>query len=229
MGTITIASFNVEKNGQSSTDLKNTIVNDFIAFCIDKKTGIIFLCEIHSSRLDDYVLHLISVYQGSYNVEGFPGGHSNGYVLIVRRDLQVKCSSSPLLGLNRDCVVCSIPGEISIAFAHFKSGQTGLTSWQLTHTAQQLEGAASTKGKWAIAGDMNWDIRNAGKLVGMPHGWHFASCWPDKTQRSGNILDWCAAGSTVGLVAEDGYAFFPKEYQGMNGPDHRPVYFTLYW
>lgn len=228
MGSITIASFNIEKNGQSSELLKQTKVSDFIDSCVTFNMGVIYLCEVHSARIEDYIEQLRAVYGGTYRVEYLDGGYSNAYVFMVNREVDAHLSYDGLKGLNRNMFLCHVDNEIAIGFAHFKSGQTGLTRSQLENAGQFMEGFTNNSGKWAITGDMNWDFNNAGRL-NMPAGSHPSTCWQDMTQRSGNILDWCAAGRSVQVQPVDGPNFFAPDFQVMDGPDHRPVVFALTW
>ncbi len=61
---IIVASWNIEKNGQSSTDIKQGKVSDFLARCCSYGITVIFLCEVHSSRIADYTSYCASVYGG---------------------------------------------------------------------------------------------------------------------------------------------------------------------
>lgn len=228
MGTITIASYNIEKNGQSSELLKQEKVSDFIDSAVDLGFHIIYLCEVHSARIQDYVDHLRSVYGNSHRVEFLEGGHSNASVFLIAHELDAVLSYDELKGLNRNLFHCYIDGEIAIGFAHFKSGQTGLTKSQLENAAKFLEGFTNDSGRWAITGDMNWDMKNAAALS-MPAGSSAYTCWSDMTQKHGNILDWCAAGSSTRVQPVDGPGFFAPAFQVMDGPDHRPVAFTVMW
>jgi hypothetical protein len=51
---------------------------------------------------------------------------------------------------------------------------------------------------------------NEHDLHHLPVGSHCASCWPDMTQASGGILDWCLAGKGVKLAAANGYTEFQR-------------------
>lgn len=226
MGQIIVANWNIEKNGQSSDPEKQTKVSEFIAQCCENSFHIIFLCEVHSARVDDYLGFLRSVYGENYRVESLPGGHSNAYVLLARKDLNSEMSYDGLRGLNRSMFLCHVGGSIALGLAHFKSGQTGLTKSQIEEGAAFLESFTNNTGLWAISGDMNWDYNNLGGLT-MPAGSHANTCWTDQTQKSGGILDWCAAGRGVSIVPVDGPSFFHPTLQTMDGPDHRPVAFAL--
>lgn len=228
MPTLTAASYNIEKNGKSSELLKQTRVSEFIAFCVEQEITIIYLCEVHSAQIENYTIHLREVYGAAYRVEFLPGGHSNAYVFLVRHDLDAELSYDGLKGLNRNMFLCHIDGGIAVGFAHFKSGQTGLTKSQIENGAAFLEDFTNTTGRWAILGDMNWDYNNAAALT-MPAGSTAATCWTDMTQKHGNILDWCAAGQAVQITAVSGPDFFAHDFQNMDGPDHRPVAFALTW
>jgi hypothetical protein len=221
-GSFTVAVWNIEKNGQSSEDIKQEKVSEFVDFCCKNGIDLIFLCEVHSARLKDYSGFVGSVYSTfGYKVHAFSGGHSNAYILIVRSQANVQLSYDELKGLNRKIVLALING-VYVCLAHFKSGQTGLTKDQLQQAADSLDGLAQSR--WLITGDMNWDFSKAHELK-LPGGAHAATCWKDQTQAKGGILDWCLAG---GLVAVEpmGESLFSATMADMQGPDHRPVVFA---
>ncbi|MGE4480815.1 endonuclease/exonuclease/phosphatase family protein [Acidocella sp.] len=219
-----VASWNIEKNGQSSTGIKQQKVSDFIDFCSSIPVHIIFLCEVHSSRVKDYASHLRNVYGLSYHVESLPGGHSNAYIVMIRKSLKADPMQDRLKGLNRGAIILQIDNDLLLTLAHFKSGQNGLTKDQLQNAAGFLDGAQP--GRWAIIGDMNWDYRNKGALT-VPGGAHASSCWPDMSQAKGGILDWCLAGGATQVEPLDCNSLLSDETKDMTGPDHRPVIFTL--
>ena len=224
MTYITIATYNIEKNGQSSIPDKQGKVSDFVAYCINRGVDVIFLCEVHSARVDDYVNFLRSVYSEHYECESLPGGYSNAYVVIHKKSVKFTLSHDQLQGLNRNFLLCTIEDKLGVGFAHFKSGQTGLTRTQIENAAEFLQ--SMLPGTWAIAGDMNWDMAKANQLQ-LPAGSHWASSWPDMTQAKGGILDWCLAGQRVNVTAVQGYAELHQAFQEMTDPDHRPVLFQL--
>jgi len=224
MTHITIAAFNIEKNGQSSDPLKQQKVSEFVAFCCNRGVDVIFLCEVHSARVGDYVNFLRSVYSEHYACESLDGGYSNAYVVLHKKSVGFTLSYDQLNHLNRNFLLCTIDGKLGVGFAHFKSGQNGLTRNQIENAAEAMHGMFN--GLWAIAGDMNWDMSNFNNL-NLPAGSHCASCWPDMTQASGGILDWCLAGNKVTVTPANGYTEFHQDFQTMDGPDHRPVLFDL--
>lgn len=219
-----IASWNVEKNGQSSTDIKQAKVIDFIDGCVKMDVDVIFLCEVHSSRLDDYVAYLTSVYDAEYHVVGLPGGHSNGYIIMTRKARTIEISGDTLKGLNRGIQLLKLDNDLVLCLAHFKSGQTGLTKDQIQNAAIFLDNAMPAR--WAITGDMNWDYARVGELV-VPGGSHAGTCWADQTQAKGGILDWCLTGGATEIAPVDVANLFPPETNDMSGPDHRPVLFVI--
>lgn len=241
---LTVASWNIEKNGKSSDPEKQTKVSDFIdACCTAYQIDVIFLCEVHSARLNDYFDHLRGVYSPDYVVDPLAGGYSNAYTLLVRADAGIEVGFDWLQGLNRGILLVhkveridppmgappqAQPQMLSyhLALAHFKSGQQGLTKHQLRAAAQWLHEVTGDSGRWAITGDMNWDISRAGELE-LQFPARPSSCWQDATQRSGNILDWCLAGAGMEVQAAEVQTMFPPETFDMTGPDHRPVLFRL--
>ncbi len=222
-GAFTVAVWNIEKNGQSSEDIKQEKVSEFVDFCCKNGIDLIFLCEVHSARLNDYGEFIGSVYSTfGYKVYRFQGGHSNGYILIVRDSAHAELSYDELKGLNRKIVLAKING-VYVCLAHFKSGQTGLTKDQLQQAAQALDGLANSR--WLITGDMNWDYSKRDELK-LPGGAHAATCWKDMTQAKGGILDWCLAGGPVAVEPMEDSLFSPT-MADMQGPDHRPVVFAV--
>ncbi|MFY0604434.1 MAG: endonuclease/exonuclease/phosphatase family protein [Flavobacteriaceae bacterium] len=221
-----VASWNIEKNGKSSDPAKQQKVSEFINLCcVELNVSILFLCEVHSAQIDNYVAFLSSVYGETYDVASLPGGHSNAYVILIQRDLKIKISHDSLKGLNREGVFLQ-SGDISIILAHFKSGQTGLTKDQLFQAASALQGGLSS-GKWAITGDMNWDYANSATL-GLTFPTAAYTCWTDQTQAKGGILDWCLASSTTAVLPLIfDLEVMPHELFDMTGPDHKPVIFKI--
>ncbi|MGH7120622.1 MAG: endonuclease/exonuclease/phosphatase family protein [Acetobacteraceae bacterium] len=219
-----VAAWNIEKNGQSSTDVKQAKISEFIQFSCENQVHVIFLCEVHSARIDDYLSFCRKVYGATYHVDSLPGGHSNAYVVLHRNDLSVVPAQDTLKGLTRGAILLQLDNDLVLTLAHFKSGQTGLTKDQIQQAAGFLEGAKP--GRWAIAGDMNWDYNNVGALT-LPGGCHWGTCWTDQTQVHGGILDWCLAAGAITLKPMDCAALLPGEMNDMTGPDHRPVIFVL--
>ncbi|TFI58717.1 endonuclease/exonuclease/phosphatase family protein [Sphingomonas parva] len=219
-----VAAWNIEKNGQSSVDIKQEKVAEFIHKCAtEMNVDIIFLCEVHSSRVGDYKSYLSSVY-GAYQTESLPGGHSNAYIIMWKKSLKIEAAQDKLKGLNRGALVLQLDNDLLITFAHFKSGQTGLTKDQLQQSASFLDGAFC--GRWAILGDMNWDHANHQQLT-LPGGAHPHTCGNGKTQVSGGILDWCLAGGSTSVDEVDVQTLFRAEISDMTRPDHRPVMFRI--
>lgn len=225
MTYFTIASFNIEKNGQSSELLKQQKVEEFIDYCCRRGTDLIFLCEVHSRRIEDYISHLRAVYS-EYSCDFLPGGGSNAYVILYRNATGFTLSFDGLRGLNRNFLLCHIADKVALGFAHFKSGQNGLTKDQIQAGADFMSSFANGTERWAITGDMNWDLHRVNELA-LPNGTHYATCWQDMTQKSGGILDWCLAGRGIQLAAVNGPTEFNPAFQVMDGPDHRPVLFQV--
>lgn len=223
--TLTIASWNIEKNGQSSTDIKQQKVSGFIDLCCHNLgITIVFLCEVHSARIHDYTGYARQVYGNDYNVYDLPGGKSNAYVVLIRKEAQIEVGKDTLKGLNREALLLNAD-DFFFVLAHFKSGQTGLTKDQIQESAAFLQDIGNS-GKWAITGDMNWDYNKANDLK-LPGGAKCATCWTDKTQAKGGILDWCLAGSATTVSPVDVNSLFSMEVNDMSGPDHRPVVFGI--
>ncbi|AWB65358.1 endonuclease/exonuclease/phosphatase family protein [Saccharobesus litoralis] len=232
--SMTVASWNIEKNGQSSSIDKQSKVSHFVDICCTSlNIDIVFLCEVHSARIDDYVDFLKSVYGDSYQVDYIAGGHSNAFVFLWRKALNVEVLHYTLKGLNRDMAIFCSDGCYCL-LSHFKSGQTKLTESQLEEAASWLNTVSN--GKWTISGDLNWHYGNAGALT-LPAHSQTLSFWTDATQKSGNILDWVIAGyDTVvnfidleRVVDEQNSTCFHPSVFDMTGPDHRPLIFELSW
>jgi len=221
---IRVASFNIEKSGQSSTSDKKLQVSEFISGCMEQGIELIFLCEIHSARMDNYQEFISSITE-YYDCPNFEGGYSNGYTLLVRKGLNFKISHYTLKGLNREIVLVH-NDLMAVSFAHFKSGRKPLTASQLQDAAVFMKEAFG--GNWAITGDMNWDYSDFERLR-LPGGCTKATCW-DQTQKSGGILDWCLSGSGISAncIIHDMWPDYNlSEVFDMTGPDHRPVVFEL--
>ncbi|MBX9408455.1 hypothetical protein K5E40_22500 [Pseudomonas baetica] len=218
-----IGSFNVEKNGKSSTLDKQTQVDVFVYNCCSSNcwnADIVFLCEIHSAQIDNYRQNLAAIYP-SYNVYSFTGGYSNGYIVMVKgfEELRV-ISQGSLFALNRDLIAVEVHGVGGytgyVFLAHFKSGQSGVTK-------SQLKSCTALGGKWVATGDLNLDYKNVGKLdsAGLAY-----ECWGGlQTQNKGGILDWVLASADVTVTPVDltGLA----QVFDMSGPDHRPILFDV--
>ncbi|WP_044874326.1 endonuclease/exonuclease/phosphatase family protein [Pseudomonas sp. LFM046] len=216
-----IASFNLEKNGKSSTLNKRTQVDEFIAYCNQIEVDLIFLCEVHSAQEDNYEDNLGAIYR-NYNVECHHGGYSNSYIVMTRKSANLTVTSQGnLKNLNRDLIAVEAKGVNNysgyVFLAHFKSGQNG-------QTKSQLNACTSLGGNWVVTGDLNLDISRVGELetAGVAY-----DCWKGlPTHHSGGILDWVLASAFVRIEAVDltGHANFFD----MSGPDHRPIIFDAY-
>jgi hypothetical protein len=223
---ITIASWNIEKNGQSSTLEKQSKVSEFIDSCCGNGVTVVFLCEVHSARIDDYVTFLQEVYGNNYHIASLPGGLSNAYVILIRKDAGIVTGQDGLRNLDRGAIVLQIK-DLFVMLAHFKSGQTGLTQNQIQEAARFLNGVSGNSGRWAIIGDMNWEYTNV-QALSLPQGTQAYVCGQLKTQTRGGILDWCLAGNATEV--QPGLSIitkFPPQINDMQGPDHRPVVFTV--
>lgn len=218
-----IASFNIEKNGQSSTLEKQTQVNGFIDLCSKElNVHLVFICEVHSSRLDDFTGHLSTVYS-QYHVFPFKGGYSNGYIVMADKTVSIAVDSQgKLLGLTRPLIAATAESVAKytgyILLAHFKSGQTDLTKKQINECAEALGG------RWVITGDLNYDVRSVESLN--PPGLAY-DCWKgEMTHAKGGILDWVLASPDVAVEPVDLTGL--KTFFDMTGPDHRPIIFDVY-
>ncbi|MHA6493076.1 endonuclease/exonuclease/phosphatase family protein [Pseudomonas borbori] len=216
-----IASFNIEKSGYSSTLIKKSQIDSFVAFCVQIDADLIFLCEVHSGQEGNYVNNLGDIYQG-YNVECHKGGHSNSYILMSKKSSSINVSSQGhLFGLNRDLIAVeaqSVNGYSGYVFlAHFKSGQNG-------QTKSQLNACTQMGGRWVATGDLNLDISKVGELdtAGIAY-----DCWKGKqTHKSGGILDWVLASVDVKVAPVD-ITSLENDFD-MSGPDHRPIVFDVF-
>lgn len=221
-----IATWNIEKNGQSSSLEKQSKVSDFIDRCCNATDGLgvdlLFLCEVHSCRFDDYRSYLEQAY-AAYAIHVFSGGNSNYYVVMMKRSSTLGfIVELPLKGLSRSLAVYAESG-CYIGLGHFKSGQTALTESQLRDTCAFLE--AKSASNWALSGDLNWDYENRAKLE-LPAGTKSFTLWTDATQRSGGILDWVLNGKNTSICGMD-LSGWPKAYTDMSGPDHKPLIFRI--
>lgn len=221
-----VATWNIEKNGQSSTLEKQSKVSDFIDRCCNATDGLgvdlLFLCEVHSCRFGDYKSYLEQTYT-AYAVHVFSGGNSNYYVVMMKGSSTLGfIVEIPLKGLNRSLVVYAESG-CYIGLGHFKSGQTALTHGQLCNACAVLE--AKSTSNWALSGDLNWDYGNRAQLE-LPGGTKSFTLWTDATQRSGGILDWVLTGKNTSVAGMDMSAW-PTEYTDMSGPDHKPLIFRI--
>jgi len=233
MPEITFASWNIEKDGQSSEIHKQTKVSDFIdRCCLTYDVSVVFLCEVHSARIDDFVDFIQSSGRyPNYDVFSRPGGNSNAYVILIRKDAGISPGYSRLALLNRDGLICQC-GEFWFVLAHFKSGQTDLTKGQIEASANFLNGINGT-GKWIISGDMNWSAGNFQGLTGLPDLCTYATCWEGQaTQKRGGVLDWCLKGPAdtfeqMQVTHWDMLNMFGVQTAQMDGPDHKPIGFTI--
>ncbi|GAB5350213.1 endonuclease/exonuclease/phosphatase family protein [Alteriqipengyuania sp. 357] len=223
---IYVAWFNVEKVGRSSPQDKETIASHFLDYCFRSEFDIVTLLEIHSMRKTDIASYINSVYGSHYSAGFINGGYSNAYVCAIRNATTTYDGSVPLVGLNRQVAEfsTSVSGgfRLKTYLAHFKSGQTGLTSTQIRRAVRAAE--TNSGGTWMIGGDMNWDFHRRDELD-LPRGVKAFSYWPDSTQRSGNILDWTVYSNNLNIKGA-GISEFKRrhpEFGAMAGPDHKPV------
>lgn len=218
-----IASFNIEKNGKSSPDIKQGQVSTFIDNCCSNQfwdVDLVFICEMHSAQLENYVLALSSMYP-TYKTIGFHGGHSNGYIVMAKESQNIVVDSQGhLFALNRDLIAVEATGCSGytgyVILAHFKSGQNNITK-------SQLQSCTGMGGNWVVTGDINYDYSKFGQL-GIAGNAH--ECWNGQaTQAKGGILDWVLASTSVTVT--------PLDITGlagtfdMSGPDHRPIVFDV--
>lgn len=225
-----IASWNIEKNGVSSTDIKQTMVSGFVDYCLnDLRVDILFLCEVHSSRLEDYRSYVAENYR-HYCVDSFSGGYSNCYILIYKATGNIRIlGDQHLVGLTRDIItveVTSVHNNFNgfMGFAHFKSGRTNLTRNQLEDTINFFAGASN--GAYFITGDLNWDYSDYPSLT--LNAANAVKQW-DVTQAKGGCLDWGVYGPMTQASAFDfsGVVAQNPELCAMQGPDHKPVIFEV--
>lgn len=218
-----IGSFNVEKNGLSSTDIKQSQVDTFIDNCCSNKywdADLVFICEVHSGQLENYRSNLSDRYP-SYNVSAFAGGYSNGYIVMTKAFQRIEVvAQGNLKGLNRELIAVyatGVDGYTGYVFlAHFKSGQTNLTQ-------SQLMNCTALDGNWVVTGDLNYEYANLKKLNPPGIGYE---CWNGQaTQAKGGILDWVLASPNVQMKPVD-ITGMGNEFD-MSGPDHRPILFEV--
>lgn len=231
---LTVASWNIEKTGLSSQNDKKARVDTFIHRCVQNTCQVIFLCEVHSAQVENYASFLSETYSTQlYNIISLPGGYSNAYIAMVHNSAGLTPSEQDMNRLNRGYLLLQHKQNddiiYSLLLAHFKSGQTVQTKTQLEQTSNWLNTSSTVTGKWAITGDMNWDLKKCDELT-LPTGTQCIPRWGDNpTQVKGGILDWCMAGgnTVVECWGDDEHIF--DDLLSMNGPDHRPVAFTLHF
>lgn len=218
-----VASFNIEKNGKSSTDIKQGQVSTFLDNCCSNKywdVDLVFICEMHYAQLENYTLALSAMYPG-YKVASFNGGHSNGYIVLAKDDPSISIDSQGhLFALNRDLIAVEVNGFNGysgyVILAHFKSGQNKITK-------TQIQSCTGMGGNWVVTGDINYDYNNAHQLGVNGKAYE---CWNGlPTQAHGNILDWVLASPSVEVKAVDITEL--KDVFDMSGPDHRPIVFDI--
>ncbi|WP_271407779.1 endonuclease/exonuclease/phosphatase family protein [Pseudomonas sp. Q1-7] len=218
-----IGSFNIEKNGLSSTEIKQSQVDTFIDNCCSNShwdADLVFICEVHSGQLANYRSHLGDRYP-SYNVWAFEGGYSNGYIVMAKAFQCIEVvAQGNLRGLNRELIAAhatSVGGYTGYIFlAHFKSGQTNLTKSQLLN-------CTALDGNWVVTGDLNFDYNNLSSLNPPGIGYE---CWNGQsTQAKGGILDWVLGSPNVQVTPVDITAM-ANDFD-MSGPDHRPILFDI--
>ncbi len=224
-----IASWNIEKNGQSSADVKRTMVSGFIDYCLaDLNVDLLFLCEVHSARVDDYVTYIISNYI-NYSVTPIHGGYSNCYLVIQKRTGNITVvGDEHLQGLNRSLAIVHVTSlhfdfNGLIGLAHFKSGRTSLTRDQIRGAVDFLNDASN--GSYFITGDLNWDYNDFARLAVDAER---IKQW-DITQRRGGCLDWAIFGRGT-LAASFDFSALGRsnpDLFSMNMPDHKPVIFEI--
>lgn len=220
--SLTVAFWNIKQNNPSSTLYKQTKVNHFIDTCIDINIPVIFLCEIHSNQVNDYVNYLSNIFR-EYYITSFTGGYNSDYIVLTHKDLNVEILHNPLKVLKGNAVFMQVKG-LSLLFSHFKSGNAVLTKNQLINAATFLQ--EITPGKWACIGDMNWDYKKLNS-VSSSFTAYGHTCWEKETHKDGKILDWCLAGDLTKVTPFNLISLFPEEIYDMNGPDCKPIVFAL--
>jgi hypothetical protein len=224
-----VASWNIEKNGQSSVDIKQTLVSGFIDHCLGTlEVDVLFLCEVHSARVADYVNYVASVYQ-KYKVFSAHGGRSNCYIVVHKNTGNISVlGGDNLRGLNRPIVIVEAKSHHFnfngyLGLAHFKSGRTALTKAQIREAVDFISSAS--RQKYFITGDINWDYSAFAELDVPALA---AKQW-DVTQKKGGCLDWALYGVGVDVSPYDFSAVTRSnpELLSMDKPDHKPVIFDV--
>ena len=226
MTNYTVASWNIEKDGQSSTIEKQTKISSFVDDCINDAVDLIFLCEVHCARQQDFRDFLEEAYgDKGYEIRITPGGNSNAYVTLARVKTVEYYSKVQLWNLNRYLVLYTV-GSFLVGLAHFKSGQTKQTKIQVQDAVSLLE--KKQTGSWMLTGDMNWEYSNRDELdLDDMKNLDSYAMW-DCTQKKGGILDWAIGGRYTSV---SGYTPFKRhaneEYLNMEGPDHKPAIYSI--
>lgn len=230
---ISIASWNIEKCGESSDFTKKAKLDHFIWNCCNElNIDVIFLCEVHSSRVVDFLDYLPQTYP-NYQVFSLDGGYSNNYIILINRNLKnIILSETPLTYLNRKLLLINFKDskdliKASVTLAHFKSGQNQLTKSQISSTSIELQ--AMTPERWVILGDMNWCYKNISELnIQNASG---STCWDDQSHAKNSILDWCLYSNSNETIVYPfdvkGYFRETPEIFDMTAPDHRPIIFNI--
>lgn len=87
-----VAAWNIEKCGLSSSLEKQAALDTFLYECAyadgddTPYADLIFLCEVHSARVDNFVEFLTDVYGHHYYIDAVDGNYSNNYVYMIRQD-----------------------------------------------------------------------------------------------------------------------------------------------
>ncbi len=227
-----IASWNIEKCGISSSENKRAALDCFIYDnTVDGYADLVFLCEVHNARVDDFIEYLTAVVGETYRIDWVSGNYSNNYVYLIKKErfkqedvvrVSTWRNERPMLALQ-----CSIgSGTVYVGLIHAKSGRTGLTKTQLNNAMEWLQ--ARSHDKWLLTGDLNWSFDDYDQLS-PPDGSKYVSCWPDMTQRRGGILDWAIYGkyTTVTANALSQLRTLDQEVLDCSEMDHRPVIFSV--
>jgi hypothetical protein len=224
---VRIGSFNIEKSGESSGLDKKTQVESFVSSCCNSEewnADLVFLCEVHASRLENFAEFFGSVYS-NYRVTKYAGGGSNNYIILCKGFEEIAVvPQGHLFNLTRGLVAVearSVKGFTgTVLLAHFKSGQNNLTR-------KQIDACVKLGSAWVATGDLNWQYENVGKLDIPALAYE---CWgglPTHKSSNGNtaILDWVLASDDVRVTPVD-ITQKAADFD-MEGPDHRPILFDV--
>lgn len=223
---LTVASWSLGKDGQSSLDIKQEKVGGFIEYCCNfPGVDVVFLSEVHSAMVYGYKLYVQAVYGKNYTVYSQTESSLSAYVVLVRNNAGVEVCHDIQKAMGQTMVLLKAE-DFLIGFPHAQSGQASPQQSQMENAARLLQQLGGGQGKWAMTGGMNWEYKDA-HLLAIPEGAKCLTCWNGQTRRQGGILDWCIAGGAVAVTPGRVDMMFPPYVNNMKNPDCRPVVFSF--
>ncbi|WP_417319523.1 hypothetical protein [Emcibacter sp.] len=227
-----IVSWNIEKCGLSSAQDKRAALDTLLFDAAYKQyADIIFLCEVHGARVDDFAEFLTNVYGQHYAIDAVDGNYSNNYVFLVNKNVLVNYGTVSVSNWQNErpmlAIQCGLSsGTVYAGFIHAKSGQTGLTKHQIHNCARWLQDRSADR--WFLSGDLNWDYNRQDELT-LPEGAQGNSYWFDMSQRKGGLLDWALCGKYTTATTRS-LSLLRTQHDtviDMSQMDHKPVLFGV--